>query len=46
MRSDNFPAEIETQITKCNKNLLYPKKGKADFFRAEQISEKLQKISA
>ena len=31
MRSDKFPAEIATQITKCNKNLLYPKKGKADF---------------
>ncbi|CBL21461.1 hypothetical protein CK1_37590 [Ruminococcus sp. SR1/5] len=25
MRSDKFPAEIATQITKCNKNLLYPK---------------------
>ena len=34
MRSDKFPAEIETQITKCNKNLLYPKERVKQIFSA------------
>ncbi|ERI89823.1 hypothetical protein HMPREF1547_03472 [Blautia sp. KLE 1732] len=46
MQSDKFPAEIGTQITKCNKNLLYPKERvKQIFFCSEQRPEKLQEIS-